>query len=103
MKKGIHPEWHKNAKVLVNGKEVMSVGSTLDELNVEIWSGTHPFYTGKETVVDLDNKIDSFKKRIELAQNTTARNKKEKRRARKASSIDSKKPVTLRDILKQAS
>ena len=46
MKEGIHPKWYPNAKVIVEGEEVMTVGSTLPEISVEIWSGTHPFYTG---------------------------------------------------------
>ncbi|HID51455.1 MAG TPA: 50S ribosomal protein L31, partial [Anaerolineae bacterium] len=46
MKEGLHPKWYPDAKVFVAGEEVMTVGSTIPEIRVEIWSGTHPFYTG---------------------------------------------------------
>ena len=48
MKESIHPKWYPNAKVLVEGEEVMTVGSTKPEISIEVWSGTHPFYTGTQ-------------------------------------------------------
>lgn len=64
MKKDIHPEWHPEAKVIVNGETVMTVGSTQPELQVEIWSGTHPFYTGKQKLVDTAHRVEKFQARI---------------------------------------
>ena len=46
VKKGIHPEWHGEAKVICNGVEVMTVGGTKPVYNVDIYSGNHPFYQG---------------------------------------------------------
>jgi large subunit ribosomal protein L31 len=102
MKKGIHPNWHKNAKVVVNGKTVMTVGSTVEEINVEMWSGNHPFYTGKQLLVDTDNLVEKFNKKREQAEKnaTKLRTKKEKRSQRRRSSSVSDKPVTLKDMLK---
>lgn len=65
MKKDIHPKWYPDAKVLVNGEYVMSVGSTSPELRVEIWSGTHPFYTGTQRLVDTEGQVDRFLKRLQ--------------------------------------
>lgn len=65
MKKDIHPKWYPDAKVLVNGEHVMSVGSTSPELRVEIWSGTHPFYTGTQRLVDTEGQVDRFLKRLQ--------------------------------------
>ena len=45
MKEKIHPEWYPNAEVVVNGEVVLTVGATQPRLSVEVWSGTHPFYT----------------------------------------------------------
>ena len=42
MKESIHPKWYPNAKVIVEGEVVMTVGSTKPEISVEVWSGTHP-------------------------------------------------------------
>jgi large subunit ribosomal protein L31 len=59
-KPGIHPEWHPEAKVLCNGEVVMTVGSTRPELNVEIWSGNHPFYTGTQKIIDTEGRVERF-------------------------------------------
>ncbi|GAB4156328.1 MAG: hypothetical protein Fur0021_24460 [Candidatus Promineifilaceae bacterium] len=65
MKKDIHPEWYPNAKVIVNGETVMTVGSTVPEMNVEIWSGTHPFFTGQQRLVDTEGQVDRFMRRLQ--------------------------------------
>lgn len=99
MKKGIHPTVHKDVKVIHNGKHVMTVLSTSQELNVEIWSGNHPFYTGKEMLVDTDNRVDSFMKRFEKKTDTNV-SKRVKRNRRSQKQSDSNSPVTLQDMLK---
>lgn len=65
MKKDIHPEWYPDAEVIVNGEVVMRVGSTKPTLNVEIWSGTHPFYTGQQRLVDTEGQVERFLKRLQ--------------------------------------
>jgi large subunit ribosomal protein L31 len=65
MKKDIHPEWYPEAKVIVNGEVVMTVGSTQPELSVEIWSGTHPFYTGQQRILDTEGQVERFLKRLQ--------------------------------------
>ena len=42
-KKGIHPDYFKS-KIICDGKVVLEVGMTKEELVVDIWSGNHPFY-----------------------------------------------------------
>jgi len=65
MTKDIHPEWYPDAKVIVNGEVVMTVGSTQPVLNVEIWSGTHPFYTGQQRLLDTEGQVERFLKRLQ--------------------------------------
>ncbi|MBE2202656.1 MAG: 50S ribosomal protein L31 [Anaerolinea sp.] len=65
MKKDIHPKWYPNAKVLVEGELVMTVGSTQPEISVEIWSGTHPFYTGTQRLLDTEGQVDRFMRRLQ--------------------------------------
>ena len=101
MKKGIHPKWNKEAKVTFNGKVVMNVGSTLDELNIEIWSGNHPFFTGKEILVDADNLVEKFNKKVKKA-SAKAINKKEHKRAKRRQlrkNLAAKKENSLKDML----
>jgi large subunit ribosomal protein L31 len=59
-KKSIHPQWYPEAKVICNGKVVMTVGSTKPELNVDVWSGNHPFYTGNQKIIDTEGRVERF-------------------------------------------
>ncbi|MCA9960398.1 MAG: 50S ribosomal protein L31 [Anaerolineales bacterium] len=69
MKKDIHPKWYPDAKVFVEGELVMTVGSTQPEINIEIWSGTHPFYTGTQRLVDTEGQVDRFMRRLQRREN----------------------------------
>lgn len=65
MKESIHPKWYPNAKVMVEGEEVMTVGSTKPVISVEVWSGTHPFYTGTQRLMDTEGQVDRFMRRLQ--------------------------------------
>lgn len=89
MKPEIHPEWYPDAKVIVDGEVVMTVGSTLPEIRVEIWSGTHPFYTGTQRLVDTEGQVDRFMKRLQRREEIQAQRDQEKeRRSPLALSVD---------------
>lgn len=60
MKKDTHPRLLPNCKVYHNGQVVMTVGATVPELHVEVWSGSHPFFTGKQTFVDAAGRVEKF-------------------------------------------
>ncbi|MGP1272196.1 MAG: 50S ribosomal protein L31 [Phycisphaerales bacterium] len=64
MKKDIHPTMHP-CKVYYNGEVVMEVGATTPEMHVDVWSGSHPFFTGKQTFVDATGRLERFQKRFE--------------------------------------
>jgi large subunit ribosomal protein L31 len=59
-KAGIHPEWYPDAKVICNGEVVMTVGSTKPEINVDVWSGNHPFFTGTQKIIDTEGRVERF-------------------------------------------
>lgn len=63
MKETIHPKYY-NCKVFHNGEVVMEVGSTVPELHVEVWSGSHPFFTGKRTFVDSAGRVEKFQRKF---------------------------------------
>jgi large subunit ribosomal protein L31 len=67
-KKSIHPEWFPNTKVYCDGQLVMIVGSTKPELNVDIWSGNHPFYTGSQRIIDAEGRVERFIKKYDLSE-----------------------------------
>jgi len=64
MKENTHPKWYPDAKVIVDGEVVMTVGSTKPQLTVEVWSGTHPFYTGTQRLMDTEGQVDRFMRRL---------------------------------------
>ena len=65
MKQGIHPKYYQNAKVHCSCGNEFIVGSTKPSLEIEICSNCHPFYTGKEKVIDTMGQIQKFRKRME--------------------------------------
>jgi len=64
MRKEIHPTYYPNAKVTCACGNTFTVGSTQPEIRVEICSMCHPFYTGKQKLVDTARRVDKFKKRL---------------------------------------
>ena len=64
MKPNIHPTYFADAKVICACGNAFQVGSTKQELRVEICSNCHPFYTGKQKLVDTAGRVDKFKKRM---------------------------------------
>ena len=65
MKKDIHPEYYQKAKVTCACGNTFTVGSTVKEIRVELCSACHPFYTGKQKLVDTARRVEKFKERIE--------------------------------------
>ena len=63
MKDGIHPKYYPDCKVYYRGEVVMTTGATVPELTVEIWSGSHPYYTGQKTFVDTAGRVEKFQKK----------------------------------------
>jgi large subunit ribosomal protein L31 len=64
MKEGIHPKYVK-ATVKCACGETFETGSIKSNLNVDICSKCHPFYTGRQKLVDTGGRVDKFKKRME--------------------------------------
>ncbi|RJQ35349.1 50S ribosomal protein L31 [Candidatus Parcubacteria bacterium] len=71
MKKDIHPKYFADAKIICACGNTMTIGSTIKEIRVEICSACHPFYTGKEKLVDTAGRVDRFKKIKELQEKTS--------------------------------
>ena len=65
-KKNIHPTWYANAKVFCDGQLIMKVGSTKSKLNVDIWSGNHPFYTGSQKIIDSEGRVEQFMRKYKI-------------------------------------
>lgn len=86
MKKGIHPKYFADAKILCACGNIIEAGSTVKEMKVEICSACHPFYTGKKKTMDTAGRVDRFKKMAKKAAEKKAAKpaKKEKKIKTKA-------------------
>lgn len=62
MKEGIHPEYQECTVKCACG-ETFKTGSVKSELKVDICSKCHPFFTGRQKLVDTGGRVDRFKKR----------------------------------------
>lgn len=64
MRKDIHPEYNEITANCSCGNS-FKINSTLKkDLNLDVCSACHPFYTGKQKVVDTGGRVDRFKKRF---------------------------------------
>lgn len=68
MKKKIHPEYQEKATVTCACGGSWEVGSTEDKMEVEVCSNCHPYYTGKQKLMDVTGRVDQFKKRLVKAE-----------------------------------
>jgi large subunit ribosomal protein L31 len=59
MKTGIHPDY-KLATVACQCGNTFETRSTRDSIRVEICSACHPFYTGKQKIVDTEGRVEKF-------------------------------------------
>ncbi|MDP3901782.1 MAG: 50S ribosomal protein L31 [bacterium] len=76
MKKDIHPKYFPNAKAKCGCGKVFTIGSTKESIEVEICSNCHPFYTGKEKMIDTAGKVEKFRARREKAKSASKTVKK---------------------------
>jgi len=65
MKEGLHPKYEQTEVRCACG-EVITTGSTKANLRVDICSKCHPFFTGKQKLVDTGGRVDRFNKRFNL-------------------------------------
>ena len=62
----------------VTSKETKEIdGETYYVVRTEVTSKSHPFYTGKQTLVDTQGRVDKFRKRMEMAKKIQAKNTQE--------------------------
>ena len=66
MKQGIHPDY-KQAMVVCACGNRFETKATIDEVHVEICGVCHPFYTGKQRLIDTAGRVDRFNRKYEKA------------------------------------
>ena len=80
MKKDIHPKYYKNTKVRCACGAVFEIGSTKEFMETEICSQCHPFYTGKDKIIDTLGRVEKFKERLSKKKDLQKKSKKKKRK-----------------------
>lgn len=94
MKANIHPKYFQ-AQVSCACGNRFTVGSTMEEIKIELCNKCHPFYTGEQRFVDSASRIQKFEEKQNIArQYLTKKVKKQKEEEEKDS-----QPKTLREML----
>lgn len=96
MKQEVHPKYYPKAKVTCACGNTFTVGSTQEEINVEICSACHPFYTGKQKLLDTARRVDKFQKRVEAQAKKAALTKGKKAKKEKQKKIQSAKKAKIK-------
>lgn len=82
MKKDIHPKYHKKAKVICACGNTFETGSTKEKIQTEFCSLCHPFFTGKQRLVDTARRVEKFQAKLKAkddSKNTIKKGKRVKR------------------------
>ncbi len=92
MKKDIHPKYSTDAKITCACGTVYEIGSTNPEIQIELCAACHPFYTGKQKILDTARRVEKFQERA--SQKTEAKTgkkvKAQKRSAQKVAKREEK-------------
>ncbi|MBU3918517.1 50S ribosomal protein L31 [Patescibacteria group bacterium] len=68
MAKDIHPQYYPKTKISCSCGNKFEVGSTKENMEVEVCSACHSFYTGKEKMIDAMGQVQKFQKRLSRKQ-----------------------------------
>jgi len=103
MKSQIHPQYYPEAKVTCACGNTFTVGATVPEINVEVCSVCHPFYTGQMKYVDTAGRVEAFKTR-QANKSVKVISKTEKRKQKRLQKIQEEmdRPDTLEALRQKA-
>lgn len=90
MKTDLHPTYFPQAKITCACGNTFTTGATTPEIKLEVCSNCHPFFTGKEKLVDTEGRVERFERR--MAAKSAPKIKKE-------AVMKAEKPTTLKDML----
>lgn len=104
MKQDIHPQYHTDCQVTCVCGNAFVTGSTVPEIKVELCSACHPFYTGKQKLVDTGGRVEKFGAKVALKDTVYAgvKGKKVKKAARAVTKASKDVVVKTKDIKKIA-
>lgn len=93
MQKDIHPDYNSSVQVTCACGNNFQTGSTLNEIKTDLCSACHPFFTGKQKLVDTARRVEKFQAKVQAQTSVSQdrKGKKVKRAARAAKKADDKK------------
>ncbi len=97
MKPEIHPTYFSDAKITCACGTVYAIGSTKEAISVDLCAACHPFYTGKQKIMDTARRMEKFAERsVQKATVATGKKvKREKRAVKKAKEENVEKPTKI--------
>ncbi|MDQ5944462.1 MAG: large subunit ribosomal protein [Patescibacteria group bacterium] len=100
MKANIHPDWVETKVTCLGCNTTFTSHSTVPEITVEICSNCHPFYTGKQKLVDTAGRVDRFEalRKKSGALKQTAKPKKATKKAEKVAEAPKDAKAALKEI-----
>jgi len=75
MKKGIHPKYVNCIITCACGSKI-ETRSTVEKISVDLCSSCHPFFTGKQKIIDSAGRVEKFKTRVQKKEKVAVRRKK---------------------------
>jgi len=105
MKNNIHPQWYPEAKITCACGNTFTAGSTKPEIQVEICSACHPFFTGEMKYVDTMGRVEKFQAKQKAAQTQEYIKKKERKKLKEKAEkeAEKKRPQSLKEMLSKKS
>jgi len=99
MKQNIHPKWYPEAKVTCACGNTFTVGSTKEEIHVEICSACHPFFTGQTKYVDTMGRIEKFQAKQAATKPVVPKRKKKLLKKIEEAKKEEQRPKTFKEML----
>lgn len=92
MQSGIHPNYFPQAQIICACGATYTTGSTKERIDIELCAACHPFFTGKQKIIDSARRVEKFTGRTELKSGSvlTSKDKAKKEAARIAKRAEKK-------------
>jgi len=104
MKTGIHPTYYKNVTITCACGASFLTGSTRDDIHVEVCSACHPFYTGKQKLMDTAGRVDKFRAKMEASKKMkeAAAKKAESKKSEEKPKVEEATPAQKAEEIKKS-
>lgn len=99
MKSDIHPTWNPQATVTCACGNTFQTGSTQGDIQVDICSQCHPFFTGEMKFIDRQGRVDRFRQKMQAAKTSQRGGKKSRQTKKQQQNDDQQNLQTFKQVL----